>query len=501
MAINIETTFTDSVTVVTAAWLNLLQEHLAGLANIKLSKPTSTQIRIEGSDDDDVASLYIEGQQRFRDSNLSFTFSGEASGTYVVYLTANEPNDSFGIDVRLSGTPTDDYYRRIGTVTWNGSAITNIRREVGRGVRHDHLPLDGSGTVAHADLTGLASGDPHTQYMHPDARRDFTARVSGVAPVAGSDLVTKGYVDGIVVPGLPIGTIMPFAGGSVPSGWLLCDGSSKSTSTYSTLHGVIGYTFGGAGSSFNVPDLQQTFALGKAAAGTGSTLGGTGGSWSHTHTQPSHTHLTSAHTHGTSAHTHSIPTTGSSGSHTHTQGSTGSTGSHTHSGPSHSHSDGSLAVGATGGAIVGSQHGSQATAGLYAENDVDSASDNSSHSHSDGSLTSSVYGAVCGTTSSSTASHYHYAAGNAYEHTHSSGTMTGSTGSAGTGSTSSDGSHSHTNPTTGSGGSHTHAGGTSGSASPSTNSGGGGNTGSDGNDVTGGANPPYIVMNYIIRAS
>jgi microcystin-dependent protein len=38
--------------------------------------------------------------------------------------------------------------------------------------------------------------------------------------------------------------------------WLLCDGSSVSTTTYSGLFALIGYNFGGAGSSFNLPDMR-----------------------------------------------------------------------------------------------------------------------------------------------------------------------------------------------------------------------------------------------------
>lgn len=51
------------------------------------------------------------------------------------------------------------------------------------------------------------------------------------------------------------GMITPYGGVGAPSGWLLCNGTSYSTSTYSNLFGVVGYTYGGSGSSFNVPNL------------------------------------------------------------------------------------------------------------------------------------------------------------------------------------------------------------------------------------------------------
>lgn len=89
----------------------------------------------------------------------------------------------------------------------------------------------------------------------------------------------------------PYGTIVAFGGTSAPSGYLLCDGSAISRTTYAGLFAVIGTAYGvGDGSTtFNIPDLRQRFPLGKASSGTGSTLGGTGGAIDHTH-DISHTH-------------------------------------------------------------------------------------------------------------------------------------------------------------------------------------------------------------------
>lgn len=84
----------------------------------------------------------------------------------------------------------------------------------------------------------------------------------------------------------PTGIIAAFGGAVAPAGWLLCDGAAVSTTTYAGLFAVLQYTFGGAGSTFNMPDLRQRFPLGKAAAGTGAALGSTGGTIDHTHTVP-----------------------------------------------------------------------------------------------------------------------------------------------------------------------------------------------------------------------
>lgn len=100
--------------------------------------------------------------------------------------------------------------------------------------------------------------------------------------------------DGLLSPaigGVPVGAIIAYGGTSAPSGYVLCDGSSLLRASFAALFAVIGTTFGSVdGTHFTIPDLRQRFPIGKAAAGTGSTLGGVGGSIDHTHTSAAHTH-------------------------------------------------------------------------------------------------------------------------------------------------------------------------------------------------------------------
>lgn len=96
------------------------------------------------------------------------------------------------------------------------------------------------------------------------------------------------------VTAVPTGGVIMYGAATAPTGFLLCDGSIVSRTTYATLFGVIGTTYGaGNGSTtFGLPNMVGRFPLGVASSGTGSTLGGTGGSIDHTHTGPSHTHTT-----------------------------------------------------------------------------------------------------------------------------------------------------------------------------------------------------------------
>lgn len=70
---------------------------------------------------------------------------------------------------------------------------------------------------------------------------------------------------------LPVGTILPFAGGTIPSGFLACNGAVVSRTTYSALYSAIGTTYGtGDGSTtFNLPLIEDNrFLEFASAAGT-----------------------------------------------------------------------------------------------------------------------------------------------------------------------------------------------------------------------------------------
>jgi microcystin-dependent protein len=66
----------------------------------------------------------------------------------------------------------------------------------------------------------------------------------------------------------PAGTFDYFCNVSAPIGYLVCDGSLQSTTTYPELFNAIGYLYGGSGTSFQLPDLRGEFIRGAALTGT-----------------------------------------------------------------------------------------------------------------------------------------------------------------------------------------------------------------------------------------
>ena len=143
------------------------------------------------------------------------------------------------------------------------------------------------------------------------------------------------------IQGIGTGTIIPWSSTSVPTGFLECNGQSVSTSTYAALFAIIGYTYGGSGASFNIPDCRDRTLVNKsntkslATTGGANTVTATGNVSANlanttltTNQIPSHTHQTynviynGAQTSGSAAGQTTTSTTspavGGDGAHSHT---------------------------------------------------------------------------------------------------------------------------------------------------------------------------------------
>lgn len=154
---------------------------------------------------------------------------------------------------------------------WNGTA-------------YEPLTSGGGGDGGHVELT-QAEYDALT----PEEKTDGTVY-----------FITDGEPETYIVnDSVPIGAIQAYGGASAPNGWLICDGSAVSRTTYSELFSAIGTTYGsGDGSTtFNLPDLKGRVIVGvgesSATGHTNHTLGQKSGEEKHTLTvdeMPSHSH-------------------------------------------------------------------------------------------------------------------------------------------------------------------------------------------------------------------
>lgn len=178
---------------------------------------------------------------------------------------------------------------------------------------------------------------------------------------AGTGTITNSLIDDLRVRASvinatsPVGTVSLYAGLVAPDGWLMCDGSAVSETTYPALYSLIGgiyNTMGGlpapSAGLFRVPNMVGRVAVGRDSLDVDFTLPGqTGGAKTHTlvtgempshsHVQDAHSHIQNSHTHTQNSHTHSQNPhshgTDPAGSHSHTESYPTNPNVHTHDVP------------------------------------------------------------------------------------------------------------------------------------------------------------------------
>lgn len=137
--------------------------------------------------------------------------------------------------------------------TWS-AGTTDTASTLANGIdqkRAEHINGPASAIVSLETVLGSASS-------LKGAHADLATRLAVSIPASGT----------IVSPGV----IWMYGGSTPPSGWLQCDGSSVSRSTYSALFAVIGTDYGnglGDGLTFSLPAF-----VGRIPVGTGTGTGG-----------------------------------------------------------------------------------------------------------------------------------------------------------------------------------------------------------------------------------
>lgn len=250
---------------------------------------------------------------------------GDASGVDFEALTAKKSTETQRRVNSLerkesSGGSSGSSTVSVGTTTTgapgSSASVSNSGTST-NAVLNFTIPRGETGTAGATGPAGPANSLSIGTVTTGSSGSPASATITGTAPSQTLNLTLPAGNDGV---GTPVGSVLQYAGSTAPSGFLLAQGQSLSTTTYASLFAVIGYTYGGSGANFNLPDLQTRVPVGKKADNTGTfgSLNAKGGAATHTLSTaeiPSHSHANTATTDSQGGHNHTVTVSG--GAHTH----------------------------------------------------------------------------------------------------------------------------------------------------------------------------------------
>jgi microcystin-dependent protein len=244
-------------------------------------------------------SLSTDGAERLRVGlSEQRMYFGEAGGAYTSFakdnitigqgrtgndfayldLVGDISNTDYGLRLLRgnvgSNSGSELSHRGTGNLTINASDAAPILFQT---QSLERLRITSDGNV------GVGTASPGSYKLNVNGNTNVTGDLNVTGNITGSSSV------------MPAGSITAYGGSSAPTGWLLCNGSAVSRTTYAALFTAISSNYGnGDGvNTFNVPNIGDRFPIGKGSDVSSNTLGYTSGSKTHTLTTaeiPSHSH-------------------------------------------------------------------------------------------------------------------------------------------------------------------------------------------------------------------
>jgi len=270
----------------------LIEQAVAGVQTITMANANYTLTNLNG----------VLDEAR----NMVLRVQGTNSGIYQVIIPSNQTK--FYV---VSNNTTGGYAITIGI---SGGSVISIPNGTTAQVYTDGTNTYSAQTGSSGDFTingnlTVTGNETEVGTLSASTLSVSNAATFAVGPTAPTattgtnttQLATTAFVNSSIaaIPTPSVsGSILMWPTSTAPTGYLLCDGTAVSRSTYSTLFTLFGTTFGtGDGSTtFNLPNYTNRMPY-------GTTIGSTGGSAdailvSHTHTatvtDPGHFHTVSA---------------------------------------------------------------------------------------------------------------------------------------------------------------------------------------------------------------
>ena len=184
----------------------------------------------------DIGSLTFPYRNLYANNLIATTVTGSFSGQLVGSVTGSASRLASATAFSLVGDVTSN------TVNFNGQqsgGVATFTTSIGQDI------------IASKTLISSSQGDDALLIYRPSG---------GLRKITVQNLLTTAGV-------MPVGTIIPYAGVTVPDGFLFCDGSEQLIASYATLFNIIGYRYKANGlllgvGTFALPDLRGRFPLG-----------------------------------------------------------------------------------------------------------------------------------------------------------------------------------------------------------------------------------------------
>jgi microcystin-dependent protein len=252
--------------------ISLVDDAVAGYTTVSIGSTVSVTLTNNQGSGDQSRSAILELTGSIGGTHTSiFVLIPNNSKSYVIRNSVSNNNSSDAVILRVAGNtgvtipPSSNTF-----VITNGTSVYNVAPATFGSA----ITVQGAATF---ESTVTVSGAANFQ---------STVTVLGNGTFKGDVHVSSKvcasafYGDGVNISGLlPPGVIVPYGVTAAPTGFLLCNGTAVSRSTYAALFAVVSSLYGdGNGSStFNVPDLRGRFLAGWDAGAGDNALTSTAG--------------------------------------------------------------------------------------------------------------------------------------------------------------------------------------------------------------------------------
>jgi len=269
----------------------LIEQAIAGVVTITMTDANYTLSNFNGVSDEARNQVIVATGTNNAQRDIIIPL---AEKTYTI---KNSTTGGFGVRIiGSSGTGVVVPNGVTATVYCDGLNVFSATSGVtGNFAVPGNATVTGTTTLSSALTYGgvtLSNSVTGTGSMALSASPTFTGAPSAPTAAVGTNTTQIATTAFVLTNGVPTGTIIMWPMDAAPTGYLNCDGSAVSRSTYATLFALIGTKFGsGDGSTtFNTPNFSQRMPYGVSIGTTGGSADAVVVSHTHTINDPGHNH-------------------------------------------------------------------------------------------------------------------------------------------------------------------------------------------------------------------